>query len=187
MKFMSLGASFRWLNITQFLGALNDNVFKLLMINFLIAASAAGPTAGGIAGTASLLFALPFLLFTPAAGALADRYSKRDIVVATKVLEIVVMAAGVVGVPGRLSAVCSTSRAFPDVCAERAVRPGQIRHHSRTGSARCHLAGQWPVGDVDLPGHHSGHRAGPPVGPLAGRPVLSGPAWPAWSSRWRAR
>lgn len=95
MKFMSLGSSFRWLNITQFLGALNDNVFKLLMINFLIAVTA-GPTAGGIAGVASLLFAVPFLLFTPAAGALADRYSKRDIVIATKVLEIVVMVAGVV-------------------------------------------------------------------------------------------
>ena len=93
MKIFSLGTSFRWLNTTQFLGALNDNVFKLLMINFLIAATA-GPTAGGIAGVASLLFAVPFLLFTPAAGALADRYSKRDIVVATKVLEIVVMLVG---------------------------------------------------------------------------------------------
>ena len=28
-----LGSTFRWLNATQFLGALNDNVFKLLMIN----------------------------------------------------------------------------------------------------------------------------------------------------------
>lgn len=88
-----LGSTFRWLNATQFLGALNDNVFKLLMINFLIAA-AAGSTAGGIAGVASLLFAVPFLLFTPAAGALADRYSKRSIIVVTKVLEIVVMLAG---------------------------------------------------------------------------------------------
>ena len=89
----TLGSSFRWLNATQFLGALNDNVFKLLMINFLIAVTA-GPTAGGIAGVASLLFAVPFLLFTPAAGALADRYSKRTIVVAMKVMEIVVMLGG---------------------------------------------------------------------------------------------
>jgi acyl-[acyl-carrier-protein]-phospholipid O-acyltransferase/long-chain-fatty-acid--[acyl-carrier-protein] ligase len=95
MNAYELGRSFRWLNATQFLGALNDNVFKLLLINFLIAA-AAGPTAGGIAGLASLLFALPFLLFTPLAGELADRFSKRDIVVATKVLEIAVMLAGAV-------------------------------------------------------------------------------------------
>ena len=27
-----LGKSFAWLNATQFLGALNDNIFKLLMI-----------------------------------------------------------------------------------------------------------------------------------------------------------
>ena len=89
-----LGRSFGFLNATQFLGALNDNVFKLLMINFLIVASAAGTTAGDVAGTAGLLFALPFILLTPAAGSLADYASKRDIVVWTKVLEIVVMAAG---------------------------------------------------------------------------------------------
>ncbi len=89
----TLGTSFRWLNATQFLGALNDNVFKLLLINFLIAVTA-GPTAGGIAGVASLLFAVPFLLFTPVAGALADCYSKRMLIVGTKVLEIVVMLAG---------------------------------------------------------------------------------------------
>lgn len=95
MQNLGIGPSFRWLNATQFLGALNDNVFKLLLINFLIAV-ASGSTAGGIAGLASLLFAVPFLLFTPLAGELADRYSKRDLVVATKVLEIVVMLAGTV-------------------------------------------------------------------------------------------
>ena len=93
MNRMTSGTTFRWLNATQFFGALNDNVFKLLMVNFLIAASAGG-TAGGIAGLASLLFAVPFLLLTPFAGELADRYGKRDIIVATKVLEIVVMLAG---------------------------------------------------------------------------------------------
>ncbi len=89
-----LGRSFGFLNATQFLGALNDNVFKLLMVNFLIAAAAGGSTAGDIAGVAGLLFALPFILLTPAVGSLADHYSKRDLVVWTKVLEIVVMIAG---------------------------------------------------------------------------------------------
>ena len=93
MTTQSLGKSFRWLNATQFLGALNDNVFKLLMINFLIAITA-GPVAGEIAGVATLLFAIPFLVFTPWAGGVADRYSKRTLVVGLKVAEIVVMTMG---------------------------------------------------------------------------------------------
>ena len=34
---LKLSRSFGWLNATQFLGALNDNIFKLLIIFFLIA------------------------------------------------------------------------------------------------------------------------------------------------------
>jgi acyl-[acyl-carrier-protein]-phospholipid O-acyltransferase/long-chain-fatty-acid--[acyl-carrier-protein] ligase len=89
-----LSASFRWLNATQFLGALNDNLFKLLVSFFLIRSFGAVHSSE-VAGYAGLLFALPFLLFTPAAGVLADRFSKRTIVVLAKALEIVVMALGV--------------------------------------------------------------------------------------------
>ncbi|MBM4153774.1 MAG: MFS transporter [Lentisphaerae bacterium] len=91
----SLSRWFLWLNATQFLGALNDNLFKLLVSIFLIRALGAARSSE-VAGIAGLLFALPFLLFTPAAGVLADRFSKRTIVVLAKALEIVVMGLGAV-------------------------------------------------------------------------------------------
>jgi len=90
-----LGASFKWLNATQFLGALNDNIFKLLMILFLIGLH--GPSqASNVTALAGAVFVIPFLLFSAFAGKLADRFSKRDIIVATKIAELVCMTAGCV-------------------------------------------------------------------------------------------
>lgn len=82
--------SFCWLNAAQFGGALNDNVFKLLVIFFLITAKGPGSAAmtNAVVGA---IFVLPFLLFTPMAGVLADRYSKRHITVAVKLIECVAM------------------------------------------------------------------------------------------------
>jgi acyl-[acyl-carrier-protein]-phospholipid O-acyltransferase/long-chain-fatty-acid--[acyl-carrier-protein] ligase len=82
--------SFVWLNVAQFGGALNDNIFKLIVIFFLI--SLKGPESASL--TVSIIgaiFVLPFLLFSPAAGVWADRYSKRHITVFIKVLEIAAM------------------------------------------------------------------------------------------------
>jgi len=85
--------SFVWLNITQFLGALNDNVFKLLIIIFLIGVK--GPeSAGGVTATAGAIFVVPFLLLTAFAGKLSDRFSKRNIVISVKIAEAVIMALG---------------------------------------------------------------------------------------------
>jgi acyl-[acyl-carrier-protein]-phospholipid O-acyltransferase/long-chain-fatty-acid--[acyl-carrier-protein] ligase len=88
-----LSTSFRWLNATQFLGALNDNVFKLLMIFFLV--DPHDPEqAGKVSAIALAVFVVPFLLFTAFAGNLADRFSKRNIIVAAKAVEVLAMAAG---------------------------------------------------------------------------------------------
>ncbi len=85
--------SFYLLNATQFLGALNDNVFKLLVIYLLIYVK--GPaSANSILSIAGAVFVMPFLFFSSSAGILADRISKRTIIVATKVLELVIMAFG---------------------------------------------------------------------------------------------
>ncbi len=100
---LKLSRSFGWLNATQFLGALNDNIFKLLIIFFLIAdrkAQFADPDVTSITtnvtSLATIVFVVPFLLFTPFAGKLADRFSKRDIVVITKSAEFLVMLLGCV-------------------------------------------------------------------------------------------
>ncbi len=87
--------AFAWLNATQFLGALNDNIFKLLVIYFLI--GTAGSTyAINVNSAAMVAFAIPFLLFLALAGRLADCHSKRDIIIACKAAEVAVMALAVV-------------------------------------------------------------------------------------------
>ncbi len=85
------GRSFAWLNATQFLGALNDNIFKLLSFFFVIGLLGAEQASMWVS-LGGAIFVIPFLLFTPAAGVLADRLSKRTITVCVKFLEIVVMA-----------------------------------------------------------------------------------------------
>lgn len=95
-KPVGFSASFHWLNATQFLGALNDNVFKLFVIFFLISVLG-GQSANDVVFKAGAFFTLPFLIFTPWAGWLADRYCKRTIIVTAKVLEMVVMVVALSG------------------------------------------------------------------------------------------
>ncbi|MEX1013512.1 MAG: MFS transporter [Waddliaceae bacterium] len=79
------------MNITQFLGALNDNIYKLLVVFFLINLKGIeqGPAILSITG---IVFVLPFLLFSSSSGSLADRFSKRNIIVGTKLLELVIVS-----------------------------------------------------------------------------------------------
>lgn len=89
--------SFTWLNITQFLGALNDNVFQMLVIFFLTAMLGAdkdNDLQATIMSLATIFFVAPFLLFSHAAGVLADRFSKSRIIIFAKFLEILVMTGG---------------------------------------------------------------------------------------------
>jgi acyl-[acyl-carrier-protein]-phospholipid O-acyltransferase/long-chain-fatty-acid--[acyl-carrier-protein] ligase len=85
---------FFWFFWTQFLGAFNDNFYKIIitLIALDIPAAAGGgkhyiPLIGG-------LFILPFLLFSGYSGYLADIYSKRNVLVAVKCFEIVAMGLG---------------------------------------------------------------------------------------------
>lgn len=84
--------SFHAMNVTQFLGAFNDNLFKQLVL--LICVDYLAETGINYQTIALFLFAFPFVLFSGFAGYLADRMSKRRIVVAMKVAEILVMFAG---------------------------------------------------------------------------------------------
>lgn len=89
--------SFYLLNVTQFLGALNDNVFKLLVIYLLI--NIEGPaSAATILSIAGAIFVIPFLCFSSWAGVLADRISKRTIIVFAKILELLIMLFGLAAV-----------------------------------------------------------------------------------------
>jgi acyl-[acyl-carrier-protein]-phospholipid O-acyltransferase/long-chain-fatty-acid--[acyl-carrier-protein] ligase len=89
--------SFYFLNATQFLGALNDNIYKLLVIYLLI--NIKGPEAAGtILSLCGAVFVIPFLLFSSGSGVMADRKSKSRIIVYTKVMEVVTMVLGLIGV-----------------------------------------------------------------------------------------
>ncbi|MBU4348479.1 MFS transporter, partial [Patescibacteria group bacterium] len=89
--------SFKFLNATQFLGALNDNVFKLLIIYLLINVQGVS-RAPIILSLAGAIFVIPFLLFSSAAGVLADRISKRSILVTMKFAEIIIMALSLIAI-----------------------------------------------------------------------------------------
>lgn len=77
------------LNTAQFLGAMNDNILKLLIIFFLIA-SLGADKAGVVTSLVGVAFALPFLLFSAPAGCLADRLCKSRLIVLVKVAEVLV-------------------------------------------------------------------------------------------------
>jgi acyl-[acyl-carrier-protein]-phospholipid O-acyltransferase/long-chain-fatty-acid--[acyl-carrier-protein] ligase len=92
--FSSRISSFSYLNITQFLVALIDNIYKFLIVYFLIAVQGVDNTHRIMAFTGAT-FVLPFLLFSATCGTLADRFSKRNIIILAKVLEFVVMCFGI--------------------------------------------------------------------------------------------
>src|SRR5882724_2100906 len=78
---------------TQFLGAFNDNFLKIV-VSF-IALDLATNGANNYVELIAFLFILPSALFSGYAGHLADVYSKRTILVAVKVCEIIIMVLAV--------------------------------------------------------------------------------------------
>ena len=86
-----LTASFYGLLFTQLLTAINDNVFRWLVIgigkDYVDASRVSLILAAGTA-----CFVLPYLLLAAPAGFLADRFSKRSVIIGCKLAEIVIMA-----------------------------------------------------------------------------------------------
>ena len=85
--------------LTQFLGALNDNIFRFALVIFItftlsdrmgIESKLLIPLSGGV-------FILPFFLFSSLAGQIADKYEKALIIRRLKLVEIVVMSVGALG------------------------------------------------------------------------------------------
>jgi acyl-[acyl-carrier-protein]-phospholipid O-acyltransferase/long-chain-fatty-acid--[acyl-carrier-protein] ligase len=97
---------FKALLATQFLGAFNDNAFKLV-ISLLAVDLFVGKTGGTqYLSIAGVIFILPFLLFSAYAGFISDRFSKQKIIVVTKALELFVMVLGFLALlKGNISAI----------------------------------------------------------------------------------
>ncbi len=85
--------------ITQFFGAMNDNLLKnaLVMLVTYRIALASGGNAQILVTLAAGLFILPFFLFSATAGQLADKYDRAALTRIIKIAEICIMAVASVG------------------------------------------------------------------------------------------
>jgi len=74
------------------LGVFNDNYFKQAAMLMAVSAGLSH-----LQGTATILFALPFILFSSWAGWTADRFPKRSVVIWSKAMELAAMLIGAAG------------------------------------------------------------------------------------------
>ena len=85
-KFIAMAA-------TYCLGVFNDNYFKQAALLLAVTSGISQ-----LQGTATVLFSLPFILCSCYAGWVADRFSKKNVVVASKGLECIAMLIGAAGI-----------------------------------------------------------------------------------------
>lgn len=96
-QFTLLGTrQFLPLFVTQFLGALNDNVLKNALI-VLLALTFAGEDSDFLINLAAGLFVLPFFLFSAQAGQLAERCDKAWLIRRVKLTEVAIMLLAAIG------------------------------------------------------------------------------------------
>jgi MFS family permease len=81
----------------QALGAANDNALKITLVLFLISVVSGEARQVRYSSLATALFPIPFLLFSPLAGYLSDRFAKHRVLLWTKCPEILVMALATIG------------------------------------------------------------------------------------------
>ncbi len=93
------GNRFKPFFFTQALGAFNDNLYKtslLLFVTFVVSQQGGEDRSDLLVNLAAGLFILPFFLFSPLAGQLADKYEKAGLIRFIKLLEILIMGLGAV-------------------------------------------------------------------------------------------
>jgi acyl-[acyl-carrier-protein]-phospholipid O-acyltransferase/long-chain-fatty-acid--[acyl-carrier-protein] ligase len=83
--------AFLW---TQFLGAFNDNAFRIIVSLRAVHIVANTAENGKYLALAGAVFVVPSLIFSGYAGHLADALSKRTVLISVKIFEILVMMVG---------------------------------------------------------------------------------------------
>ncbi len=97
----------RGLLVAQFFGAFNDNVWKLVVALLAVKSVGIGESVGDFGAEFEsaaqiqiiipfIVFTVPLMIFSLPAAIIADRLSKRTIIIAMKTVEIVLMATGTV-------------------------------------------------------------------------------------------
>ena len=83
--------AFLW---TQFLGAFNDNVYKIVVSMRAVHVAADSESSSLYLSLAGAVFVVPFLLFSGYTGHLAEAISKGSVLIGVKIFEIFVMGLG---------------------------------------------------------------------------------------------
>jgi len=94
---VSRSSGFWALIATQFQGAFSNNVLQYLLLGMILGMGLGKGERDRLVPVVMGLFSLPFILFSMAGGFLADRFSKRQVTIATKILEIGSMALATLG------------------------------------------------------------------------------------------
>src|SRR5437763_15045545 len=87
---------------TQFQGAFSANAFRYLLTYMILGMALTRDREDKSIALIGLLFSVPFVLFSMAGGFLADRFSKRQVTIATKAIELLAMALAVVALQTHL-------------------------------------------------------------------------------------
>ncbi len=87
---------FGWMLVTQFLGALNDNVYRFMVVFYIGEHTAKQDDFTLYNSLVAALFVVPYLIFSGYAGQLADKFTKRSVLIATKSVEVVAMVLALV-------------------------------------------------------------------------------------------
>src|SRR5436190_23902177 len=83
--------SFWALMVTQFFGAFNDNVLRVLVTLLIVQWVEDEGMRAQLVDLSGAVFVAPFLLFSMLAGRLADRVGKPKVIIATKFWELLVV------------------------------------------------------------------------------------------------
>ena len=87
--------SFWALIVTQFQGAFSLNVLRYLLTFMVLGTAMPHVRSDGLVSLITVLFFVPLVIFSMAGGFLADRYSKRQVTIATKIIEIAAMVVAI--------------------------------------------------------------------------------------------
>lgn len=125
----------------QFLGALNDNLFKQALVILLAyqTTSFTAMSSDTLQNLAQALFVLPFFLFSATAGQLADKYEKSTLITVTVALELCIMLLGAFGLVSTNLAVLLGALFLGGVQSalfgpvKYAILPQHLREHELVG------------------------------------------------------
>ncbi|HEY2467119.1 MAG TPA: acyl-[ACP]--phospholipid O-acyltransferase [Terracidiphilus sp.] len=82
---------------TQFQGAYSDNILRNLLLAMIVGMGMGKDERDTFVSIVTFLFSMPFVLFSMTGGWLADRFSKRQVTIWTKAMEIGAMTIATIG------------------------------------------------------------------------------------------